>query len=218
MQRHPPKVTALEVGGIEQEVQDRLGTRGIEGVLERVEIGDAVGVHDHRFAIEPGRPREPLKGLGERLHAGGPVVAVPGEEPRRAILEARHDPISVELNLVDPLAGRRQFLRQRAKLRSEPSGQRAFDSARQFSEKGRHRTTGRSGRLAARPCRFVLIHVASDTVSQEAFWRLAQHARDPSVRRPMHGRKGLAALGYPASVLGFRRRTPGTAISPAQGN
>jgi hypothetical protein len=55
--------------------------------------------------------------FGEGLHSRDPIVTMSGEETRPAIFEARHNSIAVELDLVDPLASRRDIPCQRAELR-----------------------------------------------------------------------------------------------------
>ena len=104
-QRHLAQVVAVEERQVEDEILDRLARRVVDRVLQRVEVGQAVRVHHDDLAVEPRRlDAERLDRGGERLHLVGPVVAAARDQPGLALVDARHQPIAVELGLDDPVA------------------------------------------------------------------------------------------------------------------
>jgi hypothetical protein len=74
--------------------------------VQRIEIGDAVDAQEHRLAIDDKRGGSAVsqRGLGDQRIAGGPIVAVPREQPHGLALSLDDQPIAVVLDLVKPIA------------------------------------------------------------------------------------------------------------------
>ena len=110
---------------VEQEINQRIAVACVRRVLDQAEGGRAVGPHPAQFPVEIG-----LAG-GERCDRGGnrrvfmcPVESGPGQQPDRAPIEPGVHPISVELDLVQPLGPIRRRVDQPSELRFDPTGER----------------------------------------------------------------------------------------------
>ncbi|MNJ45841.1 hypothetical protein D3C77_409530 [compost metagenome] len=110
LQRGLAQVDAVEVGRIEQVVEDGRVAGAVECVLQGLEVGHAFTVVDHHLAIKPGRLKlQRLECGGLAGQFAGPVVAVAGEQVHLAMVDAGEDAVAVELHLVVPVAVRGGF-------------------------------------------------------------------------------------------------------------
>ncbi|MNV26889.1 hypothetical protein D3C71_1180190 [compost metagenome] len=116
LHRHLAQIDAIEVRQIKQVINNVAAATGFESVLQRLKIRHALFVRHHHFTVQPGgfqtQARQCLGLAGQLV---GPVVAVAREEFDFIMVNARHDPIAVEFDLVAPLTvgcffhQRRQF-------------------------------------------------------------------------------------------------------------
>src|SRR3569833_3071533 len=106
-QRHLPKVVAIEIEQIEGHQHD-LVRAAFQLVLEHGEIGRAIRLRHHDFAVDDCRAGVDLKDILSNLaEALGPVMAAAGKHLDLAIVQVNLHAITVELDLVNPaLAGR----------------------------------------------------------------------------------------------------------------
>ena len=149
-QRRGAQVVAGVEGQVEQVVAHRVQRAVFKGVLQRLKIRRAVLAHDDDLAVEPGRIKtEPSHHVRQRRQFGSPVVAVAGEQARRAALHAREQPVTVELELVAPAAVGRLRVDQRGERWRQRCGQCGrFGGVRQRGRFG-GRAQGRQGMLHA---------------------------------------------------------------------
>jgi hypothetical protein len=91
-----------------------VGGQAVEGIelhlgialagMQRVEVGDTVGIEQHGLAIEhEERIAVAQCGLNDARIAIGPVVAVAGEQPHALVLALNDQAIAVMLDFVDPV-------------------------------------------------------------------------------------------------------------------
>ena len=108
LHRHFAQVDAVEIRQIKQVIEDVATAPGLEGILQGLKIRHAVFVGDHHFAVEPGR-FQPQRGqrFGLLRQLVRPVMAIAGEQLHLIMIDPRHDPVTVELDLVAPLPFRR---------------------------------------------------------------------------------------------------------------
>ena len=101
------EVDAVVEGQVEEEVDKILLAVEIEGVLQRLEIGRAVGIEDHDFAVEPSGGQVQIGDLpGDAFELGCPVVPVAGEQADLApVVDAGEHAVAVELDLEQPVFG-----------------------------------------------------------------------------------------------------------------
>ncbi len=128
-ERHFAQVHAVQIRQVEQVENDAAAAAGFEGVLQRLEIRRALLVGHHHLAVEPGgfQPQRRQR-LCLLRHLRRPVMAVAGEQPHLARLDSRQDAVTVEFDLVAPVAiGHR--LDQRRQLRLQAFRQRRRASA-----------------------------------------------------------------------------------------
>ncbi len=177
-QRQAPQVMAVEEGQIE-DIEDQAAAvhravvraarraasgpaPALEGVLQRLEIRNAVPVGHHDFAIDPaGLHRQGTHGARQAGHAVGPVVAVAGDEAHLAAFDPGEDAVAVELELEHPfgqVGGR--AVHQGGQLRRQRRGQGRLLRARGRSGpsspacrrlRGRRGGRGRSLAAGGRP-------------------------------------------------------------------
>ena len=148
-ERYGAQVVAGVIGQVEDEVLDRIGAGRVEGVLQEIEIGRAVGAGDHDLAVEPARAdAEVAHRIDEALQARRPVVAVAGEEAHVGAVDAGEQAIAVELDLVDPARAGGDLRHQRGQLGHERGRQRG-----RFCAGGRGDRRGT--RLHRRTCGFL---------------------------------------------------------------
>ncbi|MNS95994.1 hypothetical protein D3C72_1302750 [compost metagenome] len=118
VQRHGAQVVAGVVGEVEGVELDGVRARGLERVLQRLEVGDALRVHHHDLAVQPAvgqAQRADLRRQGAQL--GSPVVALAGEQAHVVAIDPGQHAVAVELDLVLPLAAvGRRFFHQRGEL------------------------------------------------------------------------------------------------------
>ncbi|MNE11301.1 hypothetical protein D3C80_1040530 [compost metagenome] len=114
--RHFAQVHAIEVRQVEQVVENAVAALRLEGVLQRLKVRHTLVVGHHHFTIEPRRFQAKRdQGLDLFWQFVGPVVAIAGDQPDVAMVDASHDPVAVELDFVapgavrDPVHQRRQF-------------------------------------------------------------------------------------------------------------
>ena len=103
-QRHLAKVMTLKEGRIEDKVHDAISAFAmVERVLQRVEVRVAVVAQHHDFTIEERRV-QPERGefLHQRRHLRLPVVPAARDQRNPALMEARHDPVAIELKGAPP--------------------------------------------------------------------------------------------------------------------
>ncbi|MNE26720.1 hypothetical protein D3C80_1200980 [compost metagenome] len=116
------QVLAAQKGQVEQVIEDVLIVFAIEGVLQGLEVRHAVGVVDHHFAVQPGRIEAQVAQRGLLMRQlGSPVMAVAGVQAYVITVDARENPVAVELHLVQPIAGRWR-VDQRGQLRLQRIG------------------------------------------------------------------------------------------------
>ena len=119
-------VLAIEPEQVEQVINERVGLAAVKGVLQRAEVGQAIGAGHDDFAVEP-RVLHGQGGhrAGQRGHARRPVEAVAGEELHAAGVDARQQAVAVELQLPQPVGGvGRRIAGQRGELGGDGVGQR----------------------------------------------------------------------------------------------
>ena len=115
-----PQVVALGVGDIEKVIGEPARGVPAQGVLERMEIGDPLGVEHHHLAVEDrGLEGQPRRGPGDALELVRPVVTVAGQEADLALAEVHHQPVAVELDLVQPVVALGRGLDRGGQLRLE---------------------------------------------------------------------------------------------------
>ena len=163
-QCHLAQVVPFEERHVEHEIVDLgpgLWGRFVERVLQGIEIGHAVAAEHDDLAVEPARRHaERLDPPHQRRHARRPVVAAARDQPRLAVLDARHEPVAVELDFADPGAGGRHRGRQRGELRQQALRQLGAHGARHAGRGGvrgrcrrcRRRGPGVVGRRLQRVC------------------------------------------------------------------
>jgi hypothetical protein len=111
---------------------DLFAGRIVKGVLQRVEIGHALCIQHDDLAIEPaGSHSQGFELGGESGHPVGPVVAAPRDQPRLAALDARQDPVTVELRLHQPAAAGGRGGGQGRELGLEAGRQRGLHGLRE---------------------------------------------------------------------------------------
>ena len=121
-------VLAIEPEQVEQVINERVGLAAVKGVLQRAEVGQAIGAGHDDFAVEP-RVLHGQGGhrAGQRGHARRPVEAVAGEELHAAGVDARQQAVAVELQLPQPVGGvGRRIAGQRGELGGDGVGQQLF--------------------------------------------------------------------------------------------
>ncbi|MCY1414809.1 hypothetical protein D9M71_302680 [compost metagenome] len=106
LQRNPAQVHAVEVHQVEQVIENVAIAAQVKGILQGLEVRHPRFVgHDH-LAVEPRRVYcKFAQGLGLARQSGRPVVTIAGEQPHRAIVDAGHQAIAIEFDLVAPVAG-----------------------------------------------------------------------------------------------------------------
>src|SRR5262249_59403791 len=91
-----------DVEEIEREVE-HVGASLAERLLERLEAALAAVVEDDRLAVEDrGLAWQRRDGLGDRGKPGVPVQPLTSEQADLAAVDARQEPVAVELDLVEP--------------------------------------------------------------------------------------------------------------------
>jgi hypothetical protein len=103
-------VELQEVEDVEHRVAD--GPVAVDGVEDR----HAIGAADDRLAVQGERPQLGSRGRDRRI-AAGPIVAASGEQPDGVAVPADLQPISVVLDLVDPIGAGRRLGNAGGKLR-----------------------------------------------------------------------------------------------------
>ncbi|VTS66506.1 Uncharacterised protein [Streptococcus dysgalactiae subsp. equisimilis] len=123
------QVLAFVIRQVEKEIQDVLAVALLEGVLQGLEVRPALLVEDHQLAVQPTALKaEPGQGLLQVRQAFAPVVAVAGQQAHVAVLDAAHQPVAVQLELVGPLPLRR-LLDQAGQFGGDPLGHRRLPAA-----------------------------------------------------------------------------------------
>ncbi len=92
-----------KIKGIEDDI---LRALAVEGVLQRLEVRNALAVEHHDFAVDP-RPfgRQRAKRVDQMRQLGAPVVAVAGIKTHVVAFDPHHQPVAVELHFVQPVRG-----------------------------------------------------------------------------------------------------------------
>jgi hypothetical protein len=101
-ERQLPEIAAVQIEQVERDEHD-LRPGALEFVLQHREIGRAIGGWNYDLAVEDRRRCLDVPGVvGNLLEAMRPVVAAPGEYLDSFVGPVDLNPVSVELDLMDP--------------------------------------------------------------------------------------------------------------------
>ncbi|MNF87252.1 hypothetical protein D3C84_697150 [compost metagenome] len=82
--------------------------------MQGLEVRYALLVGHYHLAVEPGRfQAQAGQCLGLAGQLVSPVMAVASEEPNLVVVDARHDAVAVELDLITPFTARGLFHQRR---------------------------------------------------------------------------------------------------------
>ena len=138
---------ALAERQVEQEIQHPAGRRAVERVLQRIEVRRAGGTEHDDLAVQPAAAQaQRLDRTQQRGQLVRPIVPAAGDQPRHALVDARHQPVAVELDLERPAARGRHAGARRCELRRQPRRQGGLDGVGQLRRLGRRRAGVRVGR------------------------------------------------------------------------
>ncbi|MNS99683.1 hypothetical protein D3C72_1340920 [compost metagenome] len=117
-----PPADERQIEGIEDDV---LGTFAVEGILQRLEAGHAVLVQNDDLPIDPGGLCGQFAECFDQMRKlRAPVMAVARVETQVGAVDPDHQPIAVELHLIQPILGvARDGIHQCCKLRLKELGQ-----------------------------------------------------------------------------------------------
>ena len=103
LERQRAEILAVEKHQIEGH-EDEPAAAERDCGFHRAEIRPAGLVEHHHLAVDHSRPAAELaSGLNDRPISVRPIEPVAGERARRAVLDNEHRPVTVELDLVNPV-------------------------------------------------------------------------------------------------------------------
>ena len=161
-QRHRREVVAIQIDHVEQLIGQLCGLLAAQRLLQFAKAAGAACSERHQLAVEDGllhRQRLQLSRLGSQ--PGRPVVAVACHQTRLAVLDVRHDAITVELDLVQPGPARRRAFAGGGKLRGQDGGQLCPAGAGEFSRRRWRGAMRRGSSVRMLPARGDLRHAAA---------------------------------------------------------
>ncbi len=128
----PPQVLPGQEGRVEHVVRDLRVAPRLESVLQRLEARAAFRAGHRDLAVEPGITEPELTQRGREMRqTRGPVLARAGEQAHLARpVEAREHPVTVVLDLVEPVPGARRRADEGREHRRDELGELAFLGAR----------------------------------------------------------------------------------------
>lgn len=118
MRRDAGQVVAVEVQQVEGLIDQPARVAAAQRLLQTSETADAVGGEGDDLAVEQRLfDGQLLHVPGEFREAVCPVLGVAGDQPDLAAIEADHDAIAIELDLMNPVRALRDLVDQRRQLR-----------------------------------------------------------------------------------------------------
>jgi len=162
---------------VEQEKDEGFGAARVGCRLNQAERGDAVGTDAAQLTVEISLPdRQRCHRRSYRRVFVGPVEPRAGQQPDRAPVEPGMHPVSVELDLVEPLRPIGRLVDQSGELRFDPGRQRRRLGAPLSNNRSRHLRSGAPGTH-----RFILVS-GSDRLDQAGV--IIFDVSDPRAHRP----------------------------------
>ncbi len=139
------EVVAIQVEQVEDDVGEPTADLSSGELLKRLKAGGTVGQEDGHLSVHHRvLDRQARHALCDGREVGRPVAPVSAQEAHLRVLQARQDPVAVELELVEPLVPLGRLLDQGRELRRDELRQAAGPGARQVLPGGHPRRPARS--------------------------------------------------------------------------
>ena len=151
-ERGPGQVVAVEMEQVERVEHQGIGALVGDRILQMAEIGGAIRFEMDELTVDQRRGDRQFAELGGQCGKfRGPVEAVAGQQPHRAVADPADQPVAVIFDLVKPLRPVRRLVGRARQLHPGIGRQPRFFGAGDARGPGRRRRFGGGALLAVRP-------------------------------------------------------------------